>query len=185
MIMMGLSYSAEAGGWRTPVGLSYPAKFKDVVDIYENNLQAEGYLVYSKSYWPIGMTVQPYFEFDNGLGIGGGIGPIAFIYGDRDFLDFPVNLALRFAFFPKANVSPYVRAGGSYHIASGSYVKGSKPGLVGAFGIEFLRKRHVGFGIEVAYDAAEIEFEKKRSRTISTRENVQPYGLIVSIFAVF
>ena len=38
----------------------------------------------------------------------------------------------------------------------------SKPGLIGAFGIEFSRKRPVGFGLKLGIDTSEVELEKRR-----------------------
>jgi outer membrane protein W len=78
---------------------------------------------------------------------------------DADFFSVPVNTNLRYSFLPKKNISPYVRAGVSYNIASGDYVESSKVGFLGALGIEFSRKKAVGWGFEVGYDSSEIEFE--------------------------
>lgn len=176
------SSPAKAADWRFPVGLTYVSGFGDVVDIYEDNLVAEGYRVYDTGNIPVGLSFQPYVQFDSGLGVGVGIGPISAIIGDASFVDFPLGLDVRYAFVPSANVSPYARAGVRYHFASGDYVKGSTPGFLGGIGVEFARKKPVGFGFEISYDSAEIEIE--RVRTNST-ENIRPYGLTVSIFAVF
>lgn len=185
MGMLFFSSSAKAADWRFPLGLTYVSGFGDVVDIYKENLEAEGYWVYDTISIPVGLSFQPYVQFDNGLGIGVGIGPFAYITGDRDFFDAPVNLDLRYVFLPNADTSPYVRAGVKYHFASGDYVKESKPGFLGGIGIEFSRKKGVGVGIEVAYDSSEIELEKKLTRWTSTTEDVKPYGLMVSIFGIF
>jgi hypothetical protein len=182
MAILLISSSAKAADWRFPLGLTYVSGFEDVVDIYEDNLEAEGYYIYSVDYWPVGISLHPYVQFDSGFGVGFDIGPLMFISGDREFFNIPIGLNLRFLFIPKANTSPYVRAGGRHHLASGDYVEGSTPGFFGGFGIEFLRDKRVNMGIEVAYDSSEIELERRR---YNTTEDVKPSELMVSIFVIF
>jgi len=55
-------------------------------------------------------------------------------------------------------------------LASGEYVKSSSSGFFGGVGVEFLRKRRVGFGFEISVDTA---------------ENIKPAGVMISVFAVF
>ncbi|MEW6419128.1 MAG: outer membrane beta-barrel protein [Nitrospirota bacterium] len=135
-------------------------------------MEAKGYDVDTEFAWPVGLTFQPYVEFDNGLGVGMGLGPMMIVATnqDADFFNLPVNLNLRYSFLPKEKISPYVRAGASYNITSGDYVEGSKIGFLGALGVEFLRKSPVGFGLEVGYDSSEIEFEEF--------ERPYPYGVV-------
>ena len=191
MVMLFFSNSAKAADWRFPVGLTYISGFGDVVDIYKGNLEAEGYSVSETSYIPVGLSFQPYVQLDNGLGIGAGIGPFSMIISNvASFFDVPVNLDLRYVFLHDGKTSPYVRAGVKQHFASGDYVNGSTPGFFGGIGIEFARKKRVGFGMEVAYDSSEIELEKKTkdkstNKVISTTESVQPHGLMASIFITF
>jgi hypothetical protein len=70
-------------------------------------------------------------------------------------------------------------------LASGEYVKSSSSGFFGGVGVEFLRKRRVGFGLEISVDTAEIELEKVINYYESTTENVKPAGVMISVFAVF
>jgi hypothetical protein len=105
-----------------------------------------------------------------------------YITNNRDFFDIPIGLDLRYTFIPTANTSPYIRAGGRHHLASGDYVEGSTPGFFGGFGIEFLRDKRVNMGIEVSYDSSEIELERRR---YNTTEDVKPSELMVSIFVIF
>jgi hypothetical protein len=182
----------DAVDWRFPVGLTYINGFGDVTDIYKDNMKAEGYMLLDES-WdiPVGISFHPYVELDNGITIGTGFGPLAAIFvttsssgggdGDKYFFDFPVNLTGGYVFIPSANISPYVRGGVMYHIASGDYVESSTPGLFGAVGVEFFRHNPVGLGIEIGYDSSEIELEKVGIGT----EEIEPFGLMVSIFAIF
>ena len=182
-----------AADWRFPVGLTYINDFGDVVDIYEDNLEAEGYIVDTSWEFPVGISFQPYVQLDNGFRFGAGIGPtIAFIGDDASFYDIPINVNAGYIFFPSANISPYVRGGLMYHIAGGDYVEGTSLGLFGGIGVEFSRKENVSFGIELSYDTSEIEFEKYSSDSNywwnsykSGTKDIKPYGLMFSIFVVF
>ena len=186
MVILFVSSSAKGADWRFPLGLTYVSGFEDVGDIYEGNMEAEGYYVYSADYWPVGISFHPYAEFDSGFGVGFGIGPLIAIMGDREFFDIPIGLDFRYTFIPTANTSPYIRAGGRYHAASGDYVEGTTPGFFGGFGVEFSRGKTVNMGIEISYDASEIELEKKKRYSYtSTTEKVQPCGLMLSIFVIF
>jgi hypothetical protein len=181
-----------AADWRFPVGLTYVNGFGDVVDIYEDNLEAEGYIVDTSWEFPVGISFQPYVQLDNGLRFGAGVGPISFILSDEaSFYNVPINVNVGYVFFPSANISPYVRGGLMYHIAGGDYVEGTSPGLFGGIGVEFLRKESVSFGVELSYDTSEIEFEKYSSNNYwwnsykSGTKDIKPYGLMFSIFVVF
>ena len=138
---------AMAADWRFPLGLTYPSGLEDVVDIYDDNLEAEGYSVDWDRY-PIGISFHPYVQFDSGFGIGGSVGPIMLILSDEDadFFAVPVGLDARYTFIPGASISPYIRVGGRTHLASGDYVEGTTPGFFAAIGLEFLRNRRVSIG---------------------------------------
>lgn len=181
-----------AADWRFPVGLTYINGFGDVVDIYEDNLKAEGYIVDTSWEFPVGISFQPYVQLDNGVRFGAGVGPIAFIAGDASFYDIPVNINAGYIFFPSANISPYVRGGLMCHIAGGDYVEGRSIGLFGGIGVEFSRKESVSFGVELSYDTSEIEFEKYNNNSNywwnsneKDTKDIRPYGLMFSIFVIF
>ncbi len=89
------------------MGLSYISGMGDIVDQYEDNLQADGYITESADGIPVGISFQPYYEFVSGLGIGMGFGPLMMIYGDVDFLNVPVNGCLRYALMPKSRTSVF------------------------------------------------------------------------------
>lgn len=191
--------SAQAGEWRFPVGLTYASGFSDVADLFEKNMSATGFAVSDSSSWPVGIAFQPYYQFDGGMGIGGGFGPAMLIYGDSyDMYAVPINLSARYTFAPDSNISPYLRAGVSYFIANGDFVKGSDAGISGGAGIEFGRRGAVGFGIEMSYDAATITMDKISGPFFPFfflygypmfsppgTEEIKPGGFMVSIYAVF
>jgi hypothetical protein len=211
LILLTFSSYASAVDWRFPVGLSYAGNFHKVVDFHEDYWEARGFDVDTSWQVPVGITFQPYVEFDFGLGIGAGFGPITYIltetdyyyyddddyyhHGDTetDFWNIPVNLNLRYSFIPKGGISPYIRGGISYNIADGDFVDKSKPGPFGAVGVEFSRKNAVGFGFEVGYDASEITFEADRYTysyyddiyAYRYKKDIKPIGFFASIFAIF
>lgn len=187
--------SAIAAEWRFPVGLAYASGFSDVTDRFEDNLKAKGYIVDTGFDWPVGLIFQPYYQFDNGFGIGFGFGPMMLLVidssnsaDDDTFFNFPINADVRYTFMPSAKISPYVRGGLRYNIASGEYVESSNIGLFGAVGVEFMRKNRVAFGIEMAYDSSEIEFERYHrvgGRLSRDTEDVTPCAFMISCFVIF
>jgi hypothetical protein len=181
---LSIAFSATAGEWRIPFGLTYVAGASEFLDQIEDNLEDEGYTT-DTFIWPVGITVQPYYEFDFGLGIGFGAGPVVLVSGDADAFLLPLNASLRFAFLPWAKVTPYVRAGVSHIMASGDYVEGSSTGLVGALGVEFMRHKAVGLGIEIGYDSAVVEMEDPDPVDPDATDDINAVGLIVSIQAIF
>jgi len=187
VLLLSFSSYANAANWRFPLGFTYASGFHDVVDLHENNLEEKGYMVDTQYAWPIGISFHPYVEFESGLGFGADMGPMMIISTntDYDFFNLPVNMNVRFTPFPKADVSPYIRGGVSYNLASGDFVESSKAGLFGALGIEFLRTKYVGFGFEASYDTSEIELKKYKTSTKYSYENVKPLSFMVSFFMVF
>lgn len=174
---------AAAGEWRIPVGLSYVGGATEFLDQVEDNLEAEGYTT-DTFIWPVGLTVQPYYEFDFGMGVGFGVGPLVMLAGDADATLLPVNASLRYAFLPRAKLTPYLRTGLSYTIASGDFIESSSVGLVGAVGVELLRHKRVGIGFEIGYDSSVVEMEDLKEGPDETKD-IHPVGLIISIQAIF
>jgi hypothetical protein len=195
--------SARAAEWRFPIGLSFISGLTEISDLRYNNMEALGYATTEWFDWPLGFTLQPYYEFDNGLGIGTGIGPGIFaLEGEFSFTNIPVGLDLRYIFSHSSNTSLYIkntsfyiRAGARYNIASGEFVKSSSPGAFGAIGIEFNRMKSLGLGLELAYDASEIEFEKFEKHYLDSEGNfwdytvstvkIRPTGIMLSFLAIF
>ena len=168
------------GEWHFPVGLSYFSGVSDIGDLFEDNIESQStyntIIEADVTVIPVGITFRPYYEFDSGVGIGMDFGPIMFLYSDQEYIDdvdffnLPVIATCRYAFNSDGDVSPYVRAGVSYNISSGDYKEGSDPGLFAAVGIEFMRKKAVNMGIEVAYDSSEIEFIDLSNDSVSGRQ---------------
>lgn len=179
------SHMAQAGEWRFPFGVSYINGADDIRDQLKDNLEASGYDVDTVGGLPVGLSFQPYYEFDNGLGLGLGFGPFIYYFGDVHFWDVPVNVCLRYAVLPKSSVTPYIRVGASYQIADGDYYERSNIGYVGAVGLEFMRNRAVSAGFEIGYDSSEIELEDLRTIDPNDRVKIKPVGFTISIFAVF
>jgi len=167
---------AEAADWRFALGLTYSDGINDVKNLYDDNVKAQYTVLEDDNFdyaFPVGITFNPYIQFENGLGAGIGIGPISYILyyvetrtstrTDREtfsFTNVPVSLDFRYIFMPGSGTSPYVRAGGRYNMASGDFVESSSPGFFGGAGIEFGKTKRVGGGIEVTYDTSRVEFEK-------------------------
>jgi len=186
-IFLFLTYAAQAGEWRHPLGLSYVSGFSDIMDVMEKNKEIEGYDVDS-FLWPIGISYHPYYQIDGGLGIGFGIGPIQLIMGDLELYNFPISVDVRYKLLPESNISPYGRAGIAYNIVSGDYVDSSKAGFLGGIGVEFNQQSVVGWGIEVLYNASEIKMEKYTGSGWDYRldgtEEIKP-EVQISVFVIF
>ncbi len=199
LVVVCVSGSAEAKGWRFPVGLAYVSGLHDVSDLYEENLKANNYEISDSPWeWPVGIVFNPYYEFGSGFRIGTGLGPMAYIVTigadeNYSYFNLPVNANIGFTLFPKSSVAPYIRGGFMYNLASGDYVESSSPGLFGAVGIEFMRNRKVALGIEIAFDTSEVEFEKHTRNSSSSWSSstsveyvdIKPNDVMISIFAAF
>jgi outer membrane protein OmpA-like peptidoglycan-associated protein len=178
--------SATAEEWRFPIGYSYISGLTNVRDDYRQNLETQGYTVSTDTAEPLGISFQPYVLFQNGFGIGGGIGPyLSSQSSAASFYALPVGLDVRYMFSPGTNTSSYVRIGGRYNIAIGSFVEHSTPGLFGGVGVEFFRKKTVGFSLELSYDASTVTLKDYQNSTNYGSEAVQPSGFMAGIFVVF
>jgi hypothetical protein len=164
-------------GFHFPVGVAYVAGFDKVLDIYRDRLGKD-----IDSTIPIGLVFDPYYQWESGLAVGAGVGPLMMASGDIDLVNIPVNIHGRYYFVPESNFSPYLKAGLSYNIASGDYVEGSQLGVFGGVGLEFYRSNSLSWGLEAIFDTSSIEFE--RTARNSTR-NVKPIAFKVGVFIIF
>ena len=172
-----------AGDWHFPLGLTYISGFYDIVDIYEDNLEEEGYLVDTVEAPPLGISFHPYFQFLDKFAIGCGIGPLMYIDGDVvEFFALPFSLDGRYFFLKTAGTGLYLRAGVKKYFASGDYVEDSTPGFFGGLGLELLKNKKVNMGFEVLVDYAEIEFEDLKN---DDTKDICPNPVIVSVFVIF
>lgn len=202
VIIFSLRQVCLAGGdMKFPIQLSYVSGLGDVYDLYVDNLEARGYDISSDFYLPIALSFHPFYEFDFGLRIGGGVGPIMLvlvqektIYGSSSstdyttYFDLPLNFHVGYTIIPKSPVSPYVKTGFVYHVNTGDYRKSSTPGFLFAGGVDFLRTKRVNFGFEVAKDFSETTFEHRIQEDgdyYTTEKTVSTGGLTIGLFVRF
>ncbi len=146
----------DSGLWRTELGyrfLNNTDELKDICKHISGNAGKDTD-VYNLS---VSLNIQPYRQLGNGFQIGAGIGPLVIIAGDARHLQLPVNVTLGRAFFDQSPVSPYVKAGISYHLSGGDYQTASKPGAYAGFGFRFFNMKDLKMGMEIAYDSARTE----------------------------
>lgn len=191
MLLGLLSSSAQARNTKYSFGLTYVSGFDDIVDIYENNLQKEGYYVYSSDYVPVGISFRSDTRIFNKFSFGIGLGPLMYISAeDYDFFNIPVSAFIRYTFNDEADASPYVCGGISNHFADGDYVEDTSPGFMAGVGFEFLRNKRVNMGVMAIYDSSEIEFKKHQSYSSTdnyddTIETVSPGEFMLGVFVIF
>jgi len=180
--------------WRFPVNLTYSGGVTNVFDTYKEILESKNYSVSEEMIIPIGVSFQPYVQFDNVLRIGGGIGPLMLVLiSDYTYFGIPLKVDAGVTFIPGANVSPYFRGGLAYHLAFGDFVESSTPGLFVAFGMEFLRQKRVSFGAEIGYDFSSVDLRSDEEyydfysdKTYKPdAKSVKAGALQISLFAEF
>ena len=132
--------------------MTYSSGFKDVADWHDDNLNVESDLIS-----PVGLTYRFNYNYDSGLRMDLGLGPISMIGGDVDYFNMPLFATVGYNLFQDSNFNLYVRGGFTYHILDGDYVTDdSATGLLGAVGIE--AGGRVKFVAELAVDTAEATF---------------------------
>ena len=204
VIIFSLGQTCLAGGdMKFPIQISYVSGLGDVYDLYVDNLKAIGYDINSDFYIPIALSFHPFYEFDFGLRIGGGVGPIMLvlvqektIYGSSSstdyttYFDLPLNFHVGYTIIPRSPVSPYVKTGFVYHVNTGDYLKSTTPGLLLAAGVDFLRTKRVSFGFEVAKDFSESVFEQREQddywgNYYTSEKTISTGGLTIGLFVRF
>ncbi|MCB9913185.1 MAG: hypothetical protein H6827_09335 [Planctomycetes bacterium] len=132
---------------------------------------------------PVGLSLRPYAELtDIGLGFGASVGPAMVGTGDYSFYVIPVGFDVRYTFFRKSKVAPYLVAGVRYAIAGGDFVETGDVGFFGGVGVELFRKPDGGMalGLEVGYDSSTIDVQVR-----NTTRDVEPIGWNASVHVVF
>jgi len=165
------------------LGLYYVSGLDNVVDTIEHNLEEEGYSVDTFE-WPIGLSYQPYFQFDSGVIIGAGIGPIMVVFGDVDFYDVPIKFNIGYSFFQKSYMSPYVKIGTAYHVVGGDYVDNGAIGITTSVGIQLSKHENFAWGLELTYDSTEVDFDYYKNGRRTTK-SIKPAELLIGLFVVF
>ena len=180
--------TSSAGEMRYQINLSYVDGLKELGDLVEANWEQdrldEGYWAADADVvvWPVGISFSPYYQWDSGLRVGAGIGPIVAIFGDVDHFEVPVSARVGYAFNPEGSVSPYVFAGPSYHFASGDYVDGSNLGVVVGGGVELFKGDSFVMGVEAAYDTAEVDIDDVR---MGGTQGIRTTEFSVGVFFLF
>jgi len=173
--------------WHFPVHVGYVSGVSDILDT-----MTEGGYMDDNFEWPVGVSLQPYVMFPNGLGVGLDVGPFVMVGvefdGDDDWdgdelnTILPLGLYVRYDFRSEAPSSPYVRAGVRQYLVSGDYIENGDPGVNIGVGFEFMRDRRVSFGVEASYDSAEVDvWQIWQGRYHSVR----PLGVTASFFVAF
>jgi hypothetical protein len=190
---LGTIPSARAGeDFHFPVGIAYSSGIADATDKLADLYRQDGYSV-SKIDVPLGLVLNPYYEWHTsigGIGAGVTVGPTAFVVVDHNGGDnfsgntqlsyaVPVGPFIRYTPWPKATISPYVRAGVTYTIAGGNF-DSSGAGGFGAVGVELWRTKRVGVSLEAGYDSSRIKVTQG-----PYSGNVSFPGFTVSLQALF
>jgi hypothetical protein len=195
---IGLPATARAGDFYFPLGVGFSSGHIDVFNKIEDTYRAAGFQVHDSFLVPLGLSFNPYYEFDFGLGLGLSLGPTALYnvhqeFGgrppgggnDNDNFSYiiPVGADARYTFLRNRDISPYIRVGIRYPIAGGDNLSSnSQPGPYGGIGVEFLRTSRICYGVEFGYDASEVRvksaFGGGTSRTTFS-------GFTGSLFVIF
>ncbi|MEN8180366.1 MAG: hypothetical protein ABFS39_17340 [Pseudomonadota bacterium] len=150
--VLSLSTQVSQAGSNHIIGLAYTSGFQDVVDWHDDNLNVETDMLS-----PVGLTYRYNYNYDSGLRMDIGLGPISMIGGDVDYFNMPLVATVGYNLFQDSGFNVYVRGGLSYHILDGDYVvDDSATGLLGAVGIE--AGNRVKFVAEISMDTAEAAF---------------------------
>jgi hypothetical protein len=186
--------TAKAGSFHFPVGLTYASGITDVANAIEDSYERAGFNMSDNWVVPLGLTFDPYYEFDFGLGVGLNLGPTAVVsvwmdnddyYYDSDDARIsyiiPVGAHLRYTFLRSKIVSPYLKVGFRYPIAGGDDIDSSRIGPYGAIGIEVWRTRRIGFSVEFGYDASEVIVRGPDARN----QTITFGGYMLSVSALF
>jgi hypothetical protein len=167
--------TASAGGFRFRLLLSYVDGVQDLADIYEDDIEASySYVDVDTTVWPVGISLFPYYQWDNGLMLGAGIGPFIYLWADgwdKDYTHWqlPTSFNVGYAFGPDNPISFYVRGGPSYHFAGGDFYDSSELGFVGAIGCQLVKANHFAMGLEASYDSAEVNIDDLKRGSEKTR----------------
>src|SRR5437588_12065248 len=126
LLGFGLQTTVRAGDFYFPLGVGFSSGHVAVFDRIEDSYRAAGFRVYDSVLVPVGLSFNPYYEFDFGLGVGLSVGPTAFYdvreenfggrFGGRMGSDdhkfsyiIPVGADVRYTFLRDRDISPYLK----------------------------------------------------------------------------
>ena len=180
---------ARADEWTVGPGIAYVKNINHVIDIYEADTRAQGKTVDVSKALPIGVSFDADYQMDNGVRIGAGIGPYFRLSGDVKHFELPINGTLGYLFLPEQQVSPYIRGGVVYHIASGDFYENSTPGVLVGGGIDFARRSKLSGTVELTFDASKIELDilcaPGQVNCTAGTEKFRSYETVLSFFLKF
>jgi len=167
----------STGGFKFQIGLTYVnlSKLKNAIEDNNPNYSVD-------TIWPVGISFNPYYEFNNGLAIGLEVGPGVWATGDASFYLIPVGADVRYTFMRDKAVSPYVRAGIQYIFAGGDFVDSSGVGFYGKVGLEFKHSSRVSWGLEAGYSSTGVDVLAGGGHDTKT---VKPYEFTAGVFVRF
>lgn len=194
---MCMCLSARAGEFFFPVGLSYSYGSQQLNNKLADSYESDGYDV-DKVTVPLGLSFNPFYEWDNGIGAGLTLGPTAFLWVNEDTYSgssheegskfsyaVPVGGFVRYTLFRDKKVSPYVRVGVKYPIAGGDNLGSATVGPFGAVGIDVWRNEKVGMSVEVGYDASTVKVKYTATDGSSASDKVTFSGFTATVSVVF
>jgi hypothetical protein len=181
--------NAHADEWTVGPGIAYVSNINHVLDIYKDNVKAQGKTVDVSKALPIGICFDADRQFDTGLRVGVGVGPYFRLNGDVKHFELPISGSVGYLVLPKEQVSPYVKAGVVYHVASGDFYESSTPGLLIAGGVDFARRSPISATVQLSFDSSKIELDKLcgagASGCSAGTEKFRSYETVLSFFLKF
>jgi hypothetical protein len=192
-----LRQSVQAGQFFFPVGLSYSYGSQQATDKLADFYSNDGFSV-DKTSVPIGLSFNPFYEWDNGLGVGLSLGPTAFLVVDEDINSgsthtdttrfsyaVPFGGFVRYTLFRDKTVSPYVRVGVKYPFAGGDNLEAANVGPFGVVGVDLWRNHKVGMCVEVGYDASQVRVKYTTTAGNSLSDKVTFAGFTATLSVLF
>ena len=194
---IGLPGYAPAGEFFFPVGLSYSYGGQQLNDKLADFYEQDGYDV-DRTTVPIGLSLNPFYEWDNGLGLGVSVGPTAFLWVNEDTYygtghteatrfsyAVPVGGFVRYTLFRDKKFSPYVRLGAKYPFAGGDNLESSSVRPFGAVGVDLWRDHKVGMSVEVGYDASAVKVKYTTTDGSAVSDKVTFAGFTATLSVLF
>jgi hypothetical protein len=188
---------AQAGQFFFPVGLSYTYGSQKVTDKLSDFYRSDGFDVDSTPV-PIGISLNPFYEWDNGLGVGVSAGPTAFFQVNADIYSgsrhaeinqfsyaVPIGGFVRYTLFRDKTFSPYIRVGARYPLAGGPNLEAFSVGPFGAVGVDIWRSRKVGMSVEVGYDASKVKVKYTATSGSAVSDTVPFSGFTATLSVLF
>jgi hypothetical protein len=181
--------NARADDWTVGPGIAYVSNINHVLDVYKDNVRAQGKTVDVDKALPVGISFDASYQMDTGLRIGFGLGPYFRLTGDVKHFELPINGTVGYLFLPDQNASPYVKGGVVHHFASGDFYESSTPGLLVAGGLDFARRSKLSGTVELSFDASKVELDilcaPGQANCTAGTEKFRSYETVVSFFVKF